>query len=239
VRTPITPEAMAAARSDPGVVILEGFHAFKHAVRFDAEILGLATPDHRALIALAADLAPDVAEALGTAVEIPAAQFASLSPRTIPTPALAIARRPTADPAGVQAGSGPIVLLDHPKHLGNIGAVVRVAAAAKAAAVLTTGDRDPWDPAALRGSAGLHFALPVVRIDRLPDGGRPLVAIHPDGEPLVRGAIPNRAVLAFGSERAGLSPHLLDAADRLLAIPMRDGVSSLNLATAVAVVLYT
>jgi len=239
VRTPITPETMAAARRDPGVVTLEGFHAIKHAIRFGAEILGLVTPDHRALTALAAGIAPDVVEALGAAVEISVGQFAALSPRTIPTPALAIARRPAADPTGAHTGNGPIVLLDQPKHLGNIGAVVRVAAAAMAAAVLTTGDRDPWDPAALRGSAGLHFALPVVRIDRLPDDGRPLVAVHPEGDPLVPGAIPDRAVLAFGSERAGLSPELLEAADRRLAIPMRDGVSSLNLATAVAVVLYS
>jgi TrmH family RNA methyltransferase len=229
----------AAARRDPGMAVLEGFHAVKHAIRFGAEILGLTTPDRPALMGLAADLAPDVAEALGAAVEIPAGQFAALSPHPVPTPVLAIARRPEADLGEVMSRNRPIVLLDRPMHLGNIGAVVRVAAAADAAAVLTTGDRDPWDPAALRGSAGLHFALPVIRVDRLPDSQRPLVAIHPDGERLTPGIVPDRAVLAFGSERSGLSPELIAAADRRLAIPMREGVSSLNLATAVAVVLYS
>ena len=52
------------------------------------------------------------------------------------------------------------------------------------------------------------------------------------------GAIPMRAILAFGSERRGLSPALRARAARRIAIPMRQGVSSLNLATAVAVVLY-
>ena len=45
--------------------------------------------------------------------------------------------------------------------------------------------------------------------------------------------------LAFGSERRGLSTALLDAADARVALPMRDGVSSLNLATAVAATLYS
>jgi TrmH family RNA methyltransferase len=128
-----------------------------------------------------------------------------------------------------------VVLLEDPRHLGNVGAVVRVAAAAGAAGVLTTGTRDPWDPAALRGSAGLHYALPVGRVDG-PPADRPLAAFDPEGEPLA--ALPAGAVLAFGTERHGLSAALRARADVRVAIPMRAGVSSLNLATAVAVALY-
>ena len=51
--------------------------------------------------------------------------------------------------------------------------------------------------------------------------------------------LPPRAILAFGTERYGLSDELLDRADLRLAIPMRPGVSSLNLATAVAAVLFS
>ncbi len=130
------------------------------------------------------------------------------------------------------------MLLENPSHPGNLGAVVRVAAAAGAAAVLTTGARDPWQPAALRGSAGLHFALPVAGADPLPFTDRPLLAIDPDGEPLTAGLTMDRAILAFGSERRGLGEALLARAERRVAIPMREGVSSLNLACAVAVVLY-
>ena len=68
----ITPEMAAAARHDPEMAVLEGFHAIKHAIRFGAEILSLVTPDLPALLDLAADLAPDVIEALAAAVEIPA-----------------------------------------------------------------------------------------------------------------------------------------------------------------------
>ncbi len=45
-------------------------------------------------------------------------------------------------------------------------------------------------------------------------------------------------MLAFGTERHGISGELLERADARVAIPMREGVSSLNLATSVAVVLF-
>jgi TrmH family RNA methyltransferase len=76
----------------------------------------------------------------------------------------------------------------------------------------------------------------VARLDALPDTDRPLVALDPAGEPL--GALPERPLLAFGSERHGLGPELLARADATLALPLRPGVSSLNLATAVAAVLF-
>ena len=152
---------------------------------------------------------------------------------------VAVARRPDQpDPDTVLAGPGPVVLLEDPRHLGNLGAVVRVAAAAGIAGVLTTGRQDPWHPDALRGSAGLHFALPVHRSREVRTGDRPLLALDPEGDVLDPRALPDRAVLAFGTERDGLSEDLRERADAVVALPMRPGVSSLNLATSVAAVLY-
>jgi TrmH family RNA methyltransferase len=152
---------------------------------------------------------------------------------------VAVARRPAQpDPDTVLGGPGQVVLLEDPRHLGNLGAVVRVAAAAGAAAVMTTGRQNPWHPDALRGSAGLHFALPVHRLREIRTGGRELVALDPAGEPLDVKDLPATAILAFGTERDGLSAELLARADRRIALPMSPGVSSLNLATAVAATLY-
>jgi RNA methyltransferase, TrmH family len=222
------------ARREPGLVVLEGFHALKHAVRFGGEILGSWTADPAALEALRARLAPDVALAPET---VAADELARVVPRA---QVVAVARRPPQpDPAGVLAlpGPAPVVLLEDPRHLGNLGACVRVAAAAGAAGVLTTGRQDPWHPDALRGAAGLHFALPVARTRVVPPTDRPLLALDPAGE-TIAGPLPPRALLAFGTERDGLTPELLARADARLALPMRPGVSSLNLATAVAAVLF-
>ena len=225
--------------------MLEGFHAVKHALRFGAEIEVLVTPDPAALLALADRLAPDVRPPLAEqAQEVDAELFAQLVPLPPNTGVVAIARRPAIDVAELVGAGGPrapLVLLENPRDLGNTGACVRVAAAADAGGLLATGSHDPWHPDALRGAAGLHFALPVARLEgleALAATGRPLIGLDPDGEELDPAALDPRAILAFGTERDGLSPALAERADALLAIPMRAGVSSLNLATAVAAVLF-
>jgi TrmH family RNA methyltransferase len=222
-------------------VVLEGFHALKHALRFGAVIEEVVSPEPAAVVRLAEDLAPELAGRLASIVHpVSQALFRTLAAVPPRTGVLALARRPSTDLPAILGGTGAewTVLLDRPSNLGNVGAVVRVAAAAGAGAVLTTGPLDPWHPAALRGSAGLHFALPVVGLAELPPLTREIVGLDPAGEPLHPASITQGAILAFGSERGGLSPEVLARAGRRLSIPMRAGVSSLNLATAVAVVLY-
>jgi RNA methyltransferase, TrmH family len=240
------------ARRDPELAVLEGMHALKHALRFQAQVLHTVVVAPEELRALVAAHAPDVLERmLADARTVAPEVFESLAPQAPTTGVIAIARRPPIDPDALldDARAAPIVLLERPQDLGNIGACVRVAAAADVAGVLTTGIHDPWDPAALRGSAGLHFALPVARLgadalERVSSAGggrgdrRPLVAVDPEGDQLRPGRLPAGAILAFGAERQGLSAELLGRADALVRLPMRAGVSSLNLATSVAALLY-
>jgi TrmH family RNA methyltransferase len=232
------------ARRDPSLAVLEGFHPLKHALRFGANILEVACSDPAELERLAELLAPDVGERLrALARPVEPSVFAQLAPLAPATGVIGLAERPTVDPAAVLADPrrSPVVLLEDPRDLGNMGACVRVAAAADIAGVLSTGGHDPWAPDALRGAAGLHFAVPVARLAKL--GAldalqRPLLALDPDGEPLAPHELPPRALLAFGTERHGLSRELLERADARISIPMREGVSSLNLATSVAAVLF-
>jgi TrmH family RNA methyltransferase len=229
------------ARRDPGLAVLEGFHALKHALRFGAEVLEAVAADREGLSELAAELAPDLGGALVERTAPVAAEVvAELVPQAPRTGVVAIARRPAVDLGAVLADPQPqpLVLLEDPRTMGNMGACVRVAAAAGAAGVLTVGPNDPWHPDALRAAAGLHFALPVAGVGELPASDRPLVAIDPGGEDLRPAELSPRAILAFGTERYGLSDPLLERADARLGIPMRAGVSSLNLATAVAAVLF-
>jgi TrmH family RNA methyltransferase len=229
------------ARGDDGLAVLEGFHALKHALRFGGQVDAVLTSEPAELERLAADLAPDIGERLRElAVAVPDATYRELGPYAHHTRVAALARRPAFDLERVLARrDAPIVLLEDPRHLGNLGAVVRVAAGADAAGVLTVGDQDPWDPVAIRGSGGLHFALPVGRVAGAPVGaGRPLLAIDPEGEDVAPAELPPDAIYAFGSERHGLAEATIAAADGHLRIPMREGVSSLNLATSVAAVLF-
>jgi TrmH family RNA methyltransferase len=229
------------ARRDPELTVVEGFHALKHALRFGGELVEAVAVEPEALEEMARDLAPDLAGQIAGRVEtVDRETLADLVPLVPHTGVVAIARRPPIDLAAALAdpAPAPAVLLEQPRNMGNIGACIRVAAAAGAAALVTTGENDPWHPDAVRGAAGLQFALPVASAESLPESDRPLLAIDPEGEELAPEELPARAVLAFGTERHGLSGEVFERAAGRISIPMREGVSSLNLATSVAIVLF-
>jgi RNA methyltransferase, TrmH family len=236
-------EKFRRARRDSSLVVLEGFHALKHAIRFQANISGAFAFNVKELISFARDLAPDTIGWLDEFVtEIPAQVFACLAEVPPDTGVISIAERRRTDVARILVDDKslqPIIILENPTHLGNVGAVIRVAAAAGAEAVLTTGLQDPWAAGALRGSAGLHYAISVESVSDIPPTNRPIIALHPEGAALRPDIIPDNAVLIFGSERHGLTQQWLNKATQAVKIPMRNGVSSLNLATAVAITLYT
>lgn len=231
-----------SARGDQSLAVLEGFHPLKHAIRFGAELIEVVALDAAELEQMAASFAPDIALGLHNCIqEVSASVFETLAPVPPPTGVIALARRPAVSLTNILNGPAPspVVLLENPRNLLNIGAAVRVAAAAGAAGVITTGPQDPWHPAALIAGVGLQYALPVTRTTILPVCDRSLVAMDPGGDPLQQGSIPANAILAFGAEREGLSRAIMTSADLCFSIPMCAGVSSLNLATAVAVVLYS
>ncbi|MGW2644270.1 TrmH family RNA methyltransferase [Streptomyces sp. NPDC001393] len=226
-----------------GAVLLDGFHALKHALRFGAEIPVAVTTDRQAALALAGELAGDVRDALDALLsQVPAPTYASLVPRPHPTGVAALAVRPSRQAnlrrLAEMPRTAPVVVLDNPRNLGNAGAVIRLAAGFGATGVITTGTLDPWHPTVVRGGAGLHFATAVERldVDELPPG--PVFALDPEGDDIRGVQLPDDAVLAFGSERSGLSAELRARADQLLRLPMRPQVSSYNLATSVAMTLY-
>lgn len=231
------------AEREPGVLLLDGFHALKHALRFGGAVRQVLTADRAALLALAAELAADVVPAVDAlAAEVAPERLRELTPRPHPTGVVALAGRPTAA-ANLAALArrprrAPVVLLENPRNLGNVGAVIRLAAGFGATGVVTTGDLDPWHPTVVRGSAGLHFATAVERVapDALPAG--PLLVLDPEGEDIRAVDFPDDAVLVFGTERHGVSAELKARADRLVAVPMQPGVSSFNLATSVAMGLF-
>nr|WP_209310913.1 TrmH family RNA methyltransferase [Streptomyces spiramenti] len=210
----------------------------KHALRFDAAVQLAVTTDRTATLALAAELAPELTTRLDALLrDVTSAELARLVTRPHPTGVAALAARPPVPPAD-RARTAPLVVLDNPRHLGNTGAVIRLAAGAGAAGVLTTGTVDPWNPGVVRAAAGLHYALPVARCEvaELPTG--PMFALDPEGVDIRDLVVPDDALLAFGSERHGLSAAARARADHLVSLPMRPLVSSYNLATSVSMALY-
>lgn len=230
----------AAARED--LVLLDGFHALKHALRFGADVRIVVADDPEAVRGLAQELAPDVEAEVARLVRRAPLKGLLGSGRVHPTGVAALAVRPDRGEGRARLDAmprtAPVVVLDNPRNLGNVGAVVRLAAGFGATGVITRGDLDPWHPNVVRAGAGLHYATTVAQVDlaALPPG--PLYALDPEGEDIRALTLPDDALLAFGSERHGISPELRARADHLVSLPMRPQVSSYNLATSVAMTLF-
>jgi len=136
---------------------------------------------------------------------------------------------------------GLAVFLEGVQDAGNVGAIIRSAAAFGVGMVVV--DRqcaDPWSPKVLRAGMGGHFAIGIRQVDDLGAaiGERKLICtvVH-GGRPLREADLSGRIAWAFGGEGPGLSPQLLARAAERVTIPMAGG-ESLNVAAAAAICLY-
>jgi len=130
-----------------------------------------------------------------------------------------------------------VVALDGVQDPGNVGTIVRLAAAFDCAGVaLLPGCADPFGPKAIRASAGaiLNVNVAEVAAHALIESRWPIFGADATGDPIdppARGAI-----LVFGNEGAGISPELKVAA-KPIAIRMSSRVESLNVAASAAILL--
>lgn len=140
-----------------------------------------------------------------------------------------------------------LVLLDEVEDPQNLGAIMRSAEAAGADGVLLPERRSATlTDSVLSVSAGASEHLRVARVknlaqtmDRLKESGFWLVGAEKDGQGLFYEFDYTTAVgLVFGSEGKGLRPLIRQKCDRVLSIPQRGRVNSLNVASAASVFLF-
>jgi RNA methyltransferase, TrmH family len=170
------------------------------------------------------------------------ALFAQIAPVQTPTGILALIDIPQLPAAG---HPGPlIVMLDGVQDPGNVGTIIRSAAAAGADAVLLSAQcADPWSPRTLRAAMGAHFALQIrPHADLVRAAGEfrgRVVAAAGRGGPAPHAIdLTGRIAFAFGAEGTGLGPALAAAAHESVSIPLARGIESLNVAAAAAVLLF-
>jgi TrmH family RNA methyltransferase len=147
--------------------------------------------------------------------------------------------------------TGPIVVLVEVRDPGNAGTILRTAHAAGGGGVVVSARSvDVYNEKAARSSAGALFHVPFARevepedaVASLRAGGATLLAASADGErdlydDWVGGALAGPVTVLFGNEAHGLDHAVRERADAVVRIPMREGAESLNLAAAVAVILF-
>ena len=139
---------------------------------------------------------------------------------------------------------GTWLFLEGVQDAGNVGAIVRSAAAFGAGAIIL--DRacaDPWSPKVLRAGMGGHFVLQVLQVDSLASAlesfpGRLVCTLARGGEPLRKADLAGKIGWIFGSEARGVSAEVQSRASLKVTIPLAWGTESLNVAAAAAVCLY-
>ena len=238
----------APARKRDGLCLLEGEHlAQSYVARVGRlEIVAIRatavsgegdtlTPAQQALI-----------ERSNEAVRVAPILFDSLSTLVSPTGLLAIVSTP---PEPALATSGFVLALDEVQDPGNVGTLIRTAAAAGVSQVwLSNGCAFAWSVKTLRASQGAHFHTQVVDGVDLPDalakfkGSRWATLPRDIGAvravSLFEAKFGNDNALVLSNEGHGLSTAIMPALTGGLRIPMAAGVESLNVATAGAVLLY-
>jgi RNA methyltransferase, TrmH family len=128
---------------------------------------------------------------------------------------------------------------------GNLGTIIRTADAAGVAGIILAGDCcDAYAPECVRASTGSIFAVPLVNmptpafVDYLKGWRGESIGTAMGAKDSFRRTYSKPSLLVMGSESRGLSAPVAASCKTLVSIPMRDGVESLNVATATALMLY-
>ena len=168
--------------------------------------------------------------------------FAELSELKTPSGIIALIDLP--QPVAAIADSSFSLLLEDIQDPGNLGSMLRSAAAAGCdAAFLSAGCADAWSPKVLRAAMGGHFALHVYEQQDLPAvvnsfPGALLAASLNARRSLYDCDLRGNVAFLIGNEGAGLSAELLKLATHKISIPMPGKTESLNAAAAAAVCLF-
>jgi len=189
----------------------------------------------------------EVVTLLGKLSDTPLAQlddslFAELTELKTPSGILALIEQPGSSVS--PATSNFCLLLEDVQDPGNLGSIIRSAAAAGCDAVfLSQGCADAWSPRVLRAGMGGHFLLSIHEsADLLAVAaafkGELLAASLDATTSLYDCDLRGKLAYAIGNEGAGLSANLLAVATRCISIPMPGKVESLNVAAAAAVSLF-
>jgi TrmH family RNA methyltransferase len=226
-------------RRKRGLSVLDGVHlaaAYREHVGMPAELF----------VSRGAQDNPEIARLIGACggcgpLLLSDELFARVSTVQTPTGVMAVVRTPGAAPLPVDAAC---VLLEDIQDPGNLGSILRSAAAAGIGHVcLSAHAVHAWSPRVLRAAMGAHFMLTIHDAVDLVDyvrrfRGRAIGASQRAPRAIYESNLAGTVAFAFGNEGAGLSAALAAAVHELAAIPMPGKGESLNVAAAAAVCLF-
>jgi TrmH family RNA methyltransferase len=234
------------ARERQHLFTVEGVRTVEELTRSTLRIHGALVAPQLADAPRGAALLGDLRERGVDVAEVSAQEFASAAETDSPQGVLAIAAVPahSLDALSLPA-CARIVVLDAVQDPGNVGTILRTAAALGTAAVVAApGTVDLWNAKVVRSAMGAGFFLPsfTTTWDAL-DAFRHRESFALWGADAAGTAVhelkpPDRLALVVGNEGAGLSDDARQRVDRLVALPIDSTVESLNVAVATGILLY-
>ena len=230
----------ARTRRESGQAVLEGAHLLAAYLQAGGQVLQAYVPASKMQ-------QPETARLLSQlpserVVQTAGAALQKITSLTDAEEITALIALPPTEPFDAEADC---VMLERIQDPGNIGTILRSAAAAGVGQVVLSADcADAWSPKVLRAGMGAHFAL---RLFVEPDLAAwrercrvPLLAtaLRRNSVSLYDCDLRAPAAWLFGNEGAGVSETMLAAARRLVHIPMAAQTESLNVAMAATVCLF-
>ena len=221
-------------RDESGLFLIEGEKGVKEAVIAGVEIVRIFILENSNLFS-----GEEV-------VETTEAVLAKISDAKTPPKVVAIAKKPKFDADNFK-NYKKVVLLEGIKDAGNLGTILRTAAAFGIDGIVLYGDTvDLFNPKCVRSTVGCLWKVPVVQINDFEAlqeifTSFERVATLPKGLnviPLDEYKPTNKTLVMFGSEADGLSSELKDFATQNVTIEMAENVESLNLSVSAAVIMY-
>lgn len=139
-----------------------------------------------------------------------------------------------------------VIVLDHVHNPANVGMILRSATAAGIDGVVVPHKGTAEiGPVAIKASAGVAFRSSILRTEDttealaiLEQNRFEIFGLDGGGEPLFDTALPERAAYILGNESTGLTNNATAACDRIVSIPLTNGVESLNAAVAASILAY-
>lgn len=227
--------------------LIEGYRELLRAVEGQAKLRTLFYSPTHFLGSNENDLIERILSLNVELIEVSKEVFAKLSYRDRPDGLLAIADQEHVQLEELTLGQNPFILVAEAiEKPGNLGSILRSCDAAGVDALLLC-DRttDVHNPNVVRSSVGTLFTVPVVETTSeaalmwLKEKKIPIISSTPDASHVYTEVDQTGSVaIAVGTEQLGLSETWLDAADKLVKIPMLGHADSLNVAAATTLLLY-
>jgi TrmH family RNA methyltransferase len=226
-------------RTPSGLIAIEGEHLIAEAMRSHLRIATIFLRDgYQSPFALPNDAEP---------LLLPSDVFSSAVATEQPQGIAALVHPPAFSMEDLFAGAAPLILvLAGLQDPGNVGTLLRSAEAFGATGVLLLpGAANPWNPKALRASAGSAFRVPAIHATEpealnLFDRHRipAIAAVARSGVAVTKAPLAGPCALLIGNEGVGLSKILVSAAKHRVTISTPGNVESLNAAIAGSLLLY-